>query len=392
MSPKALIPLVAGLGIAGLAAKLGFDYLKKAEGKQTQMVQLWTTIEDVKRGYAIQETMLKPLAFPSNAIPQGALKDKEKIVGRVPHTGTAAGLPILDSMLLPPGTRPGVLVPPGLRAVAVKIDESSGVDNHLEPGCRVDVVGVFSVRKNNRKETIARTILQDVEVAAVGDMIAPPSPKANEPADGKSKNVKRERAPGAVTLLVKPEQVPTLHLAEQKGKIKLCMLGTEAADAGEASANGTSEGQIDEQGLLGLVKNDEAADESPKSFADQINDMISSFWKKDEPVTASIPEPLPEPDPQPEAKLAWTIVVWNGAERQEWGFRNMNDFQPILLSMDAPNIFQDDTKPTPPNPPMKQTGIDGLPPLPPGIQVPPTTIEPPADEILSDTEPKELFG
>jgi Flp pilus assembly protein CpaB len=350
MSPKALIPLVAGLGIAGLAAKLGFDYIKKAEGKQTQMVQVWTPIQDIKRGSAIQETMIKPLAFPSTALPPGVLKDKEKIVGRVPHTGAPAGVPILDTMLLPPGTRPGVLVPPGMRAVAVKVDESSGVDNHLEPGCRVDVVGVFSVRKNNRKETIARTILQDVEVAAVGDLIAPPSPKANEKDDGKSKAPKRERAPGAVTLLVKPEQVPTLHLAEQKGKIKLCMLGMQADGDEPVNSSGTSAGQIDEQGLLGIEKAAEQGGEAEKTWAERMNEFVGTLWKKNEPAAAPAPEPLPEPPVQAGPQLAWTIVVWNGSERQEWGFRNMNDFQPILLSMDAPNIFQDDTKPPPPNP------------------------------------------
>lgn len=384
MNPKALIPLVVGLGIAGLAAKLGLDYIKKAEGKQAKMVQLWTPVADVPRGAAIVETMIKPLAFPSNAIPAGALADKEKIVGRVPHTGAPAGLPILDSMLLPPGVQAGVRVPPGLRAVAVKVDESSGVDYHLEPGSRVDVVGVFSVRKNNQRETIARTLLEDVEVAAVGARIAPSAPKSAEAPDGKSKS--RESKPGAVTLLVKPEQVPTLHLAEQKGKIKLCLRGVLTNPDGSSHEASGLNVQVQEQDLLGISSEPQQA-ESPKTWADQLNEFVSSLWKGDQGASESEvdPKPLPEPLLQPEEHLAWSIVVWNGAERQEWGFRHMTDFQPFLISADAPNIFRDDTKLPPLNPPMKKRGTDRQPPIPPDLTAPP-------DEMLPDIEPKELFG
>ena len=385
MNPKALIPLVVGLGIAGLAAKLGFDYIKKAEGKQSKMVQVWAPLDDIQRGVAISEAMIKPLEFPLNALPKGALADKAKIIGRVPHTGAPAGLPILDSMLLPPGVQAGVRVPPGLRAVAVKVNESSGVDFHLEPGSRVDVVGVFTVRKNNRNETIARTIIEDVEIAAVGARIAPTAPKSGTEED--TKNRSRESKPNAVTLLVKPEQVPTLHLAEQKGKIKLCLRGVQdAAESGSAS-----DGQVAEQDLLGESKEDDLA-QGPKSWSEQINEMISSFWKKEPQEPLDVPEPVTESPAQTEPRLVWTIVVWNGTERQEWGFRNINDFQPILLSVDAPNIFQDDTKLPPLNPPMKKTGNDPLPPVPPESTAPSDGEGGSSDGTIPNTEPQELIG
>src|SRR5262245_11583767 len=103
MNAKAVIPLVAGLGIAGLAAKLGFDYVKKAQGSPAKSVELWATIEDVPRGSAIEEPMLASLKFPQELAPANALTDKKAIVGRVPHTGVPAGVPVLESMLLPPG-------------------------------------------------------------------------------------------------------------------------------------------------------------------------------------------------------------------------------------------------------------------------------------------------
>jgi Flp pilus assembly protein CpaB len=116
--------------------------------------------------------MLTPMAFPVKLVPASALKDKEQVIGRVPRVEAPAGLPILEEMLLAPGEPAGVHVPPGLRAVAVKIDEGSGVDFHLEPGCHVDVIGYFTVRDRNRQETVARTIIENVRVAAVGPRLS----------------------------------------------------------------------------------------------------------------------------------------------------------------------------------------------------------------------------
>ncbi len=343
MNAKAIIPLVVGLGIAGVAAKLGFDYVNKAKGETVQTVKLWAPLQDIPRGVAISESMLKPIAFPKSIAPAGALRDPKKIVGRVPHTNVPAGVPILDSELLPPGQRPGLQVPPGYRAVAVKIDESSGVDNHLEPGCRVDVVGVFTVRRNNRAETLAKTLIENVEVAAVGQRIAPPTPTPAEEKQGK-KGGKRERPPRAVTLYVRPQQVPVLHLAEQKGKIKLAMRGlTDAEPADEVA-------QIDEDTLLGDGKQDKDENAGP-SLAEQVSGFFGTLLKSDEPPA---PQPAPEPEPEPVVQTPpqpkWVMVVCNGDDRQMLAWMEMDSFQPIELASGETNIFEDQPPQSPAQP------------------------------------------
>ena len=336
MNAKAIIPLVVGLGIAGLAAKLGFDYINKAKGATVQTVKLWAPVQDIPRGVAIAESMLKPIAFPKSIVPKSALRDPKKIVGRVPHTNVPAGVPILDSELLPPGQRPGLQVPPGFRAVAVKIDESSGVDNHLEPGCRVDVVGVFTVRRNNRAETLAKTLIENVEVAAVGQRIAPPTPSPAEEKQGK-KSKKRERPPRAVTLYVRPQQVPVLHLAEQKGKIKLAMRGLTDAEQTDEIA------QIDEDTLLGDgKKNEDQQQQAGPSLAERVSGFFGGLLKHDTPPA---PPPAPEPEPEPVVQAPpqpkWVMVVCNGDDRQMFGWMEMNSFQPIEMTPGETNIFED---------------------------------------------------
>lgn len=221
MNVKALLPLVAGLGIGGLALFLGINTLKNARASQrpTPKVKIWAAAADIPRGTEIKEEMLQALSFPTELVPKGAFKEKTQLVGRVPQIVAPGGLPILETMLAPPGTRPGIFVKPGYRAVAVKIDSGSGVDYHLEPGRFVDVVGSFKVRRNNRSETIAKTIVENAELAAVGPRLSP----SGTDEDGAT----RARTVRAVTLFVKPEQVKTLLLAEQQGRIKLSLRGLE---------------------------------------------------------------------------------------------------------------------------------------------------------------------
>jgi pilus assembly protein CpaB len=368
MNAKALIPLVAGLGIAGLAAKLGLDFVKKAEGNRPKVVQLWAPTEDIKRGMSIDETMLVPLDYPADLAPAGALADRERIVGRVPHTGAPAGLPVLDSMLLPPGEQAGVRVPPGLRAVAVKVDASSGVDDHLEPGCHVDVVGVFTTRKDNRATTVARMIMENVEVAAVGQRLAPTAPRPGEEKDKRSS--KRSPAARAVTLLVKPAQVPVLHLAEQKGKIKLCMRGV--SDSGKS----TRDVLVDEDYLLG-TQDPEPESQPELSWDEKVAGLFGSLWKREEP-PASVeqqPEPDPPPDVEAKPKWAWEMVVQNGDERRLLGWPAMDSFQPTELgSSGGRNIFEDPPKPQPPL-----------------IESQPDSDREPEDDTGTATEPEELF-
>jgi Flp pilus assembly protein CpaB len=335
MNAKAVVPLIAGLGIAGLAGKLGFDYLKRAQGAAPKTVKLWAVNQDVPRGSAIDEINLRELNFPFDLAPKDAVVDKQDLIGRVPHTGVPANVPVLSSMLLAKGTTAGIHVPAGFRAIAVKIDEASGVDNHLQPSCHVDVVGYFQIKNNvtNKQETIARTIVENVEVAAVGPRLAPDAPEKG--GDPKEKKTKTEQAKPAraVTLLVKPEQVPIIHLAEQKGEIKLSMRGDDDSTSGSLGSTKT----VKDYDVTGVG--------APKQEEDKgsMSDLLTSLMgKKEEPK----PEPAVEPEPQepPVPQYENVVVVYNGNEKRVLGWLPGNP-EPIEISAtEGANIFDDMSK------------------------------------------------
>ncbi|MGE3180519.1 MAG: Flp pilus assembly protein CpaB [Phycisphaerae bacterium] len=321
MNGKAVIPLVAGLCVGGFALKMVFDTVKKAKGAQTPMATLLAARHDIPVGTAIDETMIQSIQFPVKSVPEGAFTKKEELIGRVPRMNAAGGLPILASMLHPEGTPAGLVVKSGLRAVAVRIDESSGVDNHLWPGCSVDVVGYFNIRKNGKQETVARTIIENVQVAAVGQRL---STVSVDDTDGK----KKERPARAVTLFVKPEQVPMLHLAEQRGKIKLSMRSN------DDGTNGDDAEKHDYAANDSLITGEE--DEEPKGQApNQLAGLFGRFLGQDkqdsQPPQISQPQVLPQPMPQPEApKPAHITLVFNGDSMEEYQWKSLHSRERVL--------------------------------------------------------------
>jgi Flp pilus assembly protein CpaB len=218
-------------------------------------------------------------------------------------------------MLLPPGSPAGVHVPPGLRAVAVKVDEGSGVDFHLEPGSRVDVIGYFQTQEGNKRETIARTLIEDVEVAAVGARISAVS------AEGESKS-SANRPARAVTLLVKPDNVPILHLAEQRGKVKLSM-----RSADDTQPIGQTRTVSDAQ-LLG--EPEPVAQEKPKEEREPAMGWLNSLFARPasattQPDAPAVAEPArPEPAPQPPGEPPWVVQVYRGNQVETIQFQNRN--------------------------------------------------------------------
>lgn len=215
MSSRAFIPLFIGFGVGLLALKMGYDYIKKAEGASanTGYTEILVCNADIPMTVEIMPEMIGVSEVPTALLPAQYFPadQREQVIGRVASVMLFRGMPLSPLSLAAPGTPPGLVVriPKGMRAIAVKVAEEQQAGGWLVPGARVDVSAVFSVNRPGarRMETISRVILQDVEVAAVGQSLG------NEAEDSGAKVVK------SITLLVKPADVPKLHLAQTKGKL-----------------------------------------------------------------------------------------------------------------------------------------------------------------------------
>jgi pilus assembly protein CpaB len=124
------------------------------------------------------------------------------------------GEPILENRLAPPGSGGGMaaIIPQGMRACAVKVDDVVGVAGFVTPGMRVDVLisGIPPGVQSEAQGTVSRTILQNIQVLSAGTDI-------QKDAEGKPKQVQ------VVNLLVTPAQAETLSLAGNQVRIQLVL-------------------------------------------------------------------------------------------------------------------------------------------------------------------------
>jgi pilus assembly protein CpaB len=102
------------------------------------------------------------------------------------------------------------IIPPGKRALSVRVNEVIGVAGYVLPGTRVDVVATANPTSKSEDIT-TKVVLQNVEVLAAGTRLDQDTP------DGKPMQVT------VVTLLVTPEESERLALASTEGKIQLAL-------------------------------------------------------------------------------------------------------------------------------------------------------------------------
>ena len=103
-----------------------------------------------------------------------------------------------------------VVIPVGMRAVTVRVNDVTGVAGYVLPGARVDVL--VTGHPPGADQTVTRTFLQNMLVIATGQAIQP---------DARGQAI---QAP-TVTLLATPDQAELLTLAGSEGHLQLILRG-----------------------------------------------------------------------------------------------------------------------------------------------------------------------
>lgn len=311
MRGRAIIPLIVGLGIGLLALKVFVNVLQKAKAAPASTVPVVFAMTNIEPTLEIQDSMIEVRNVPKEAVPETGFSDKKDVVGRVASWPIPKGCPIGSMQLAAKGTPAGmaVRIKDGFRAVAVKIDESAGVAGWLKAGSRVDVVALMDRVERGANKAISKVILQNVEVLAVGQDIGRASDTAAELAR-------------SVTLLVSPADVPKLHLAETRGKLRLAMRNQR--DAGIGQENSTTDNQL-------LALNDTT--ESPASSGG--GSLLNAFFKgqaKVQPDQTDKTMQLVEATPaKTDQQQPWIVEVYRGQENMEavQFERNAGDWQRV---------------------------------------------------------------
>ncbi len=196
------------------------------------------------------------IEVPEQGYAQGGFENIEDVVDRSVTQAILANEAITAGRVTEKGAGFGLeaVIPEGYRAVAIAINQVSGVSGFILPGSHVDVL--LSATPMGGSERLTTTVLENVTVLSTGH-------KQQPSATGQPENVP------VVNMLLTPEDAELLTLATQEGRIQLVLRNPkdEELTAAERDVK-TSDELFQKMGL-----------------------------KKPEPQRAAAPSPRPRPEP-----------------------------------------------------------------------------------------------
>jgi pilus assembly protein CpaB len=231
------------------------------------------TSADVKLGDLAGPPLAGALAKPEDAVNRG-------VVERIYE-----GEPIVEGRLAPRGAGAGLasIIPQGMRAVAVRMNDVSGVSGFATPGQHVDVL-IAGNPPGNTSGTVSRTLLQNIEILSAGQSI-------QKDAQGKPTSVP------VINLLLTPDQAEIMSLASNEARIQLVLRNP--TDKVETKTSGTSLSY-----LFGVAPVKEAPKPAPVRQAAPV---------------AKAPSPAVVPPKAPPPPV--TVEVFHGSRKTETKFQ-----------------------------------------------------------------------
>jgi pilus assembly protein CpaB len=203
-------------GVAALVAALVvYSALKKREREvqaaMAQSVNIVVATHDLHIGSQIDPSAVKLVRWSRDSMPPGAFTDIAAVTGKYVKTPIVENEPIIGDRLFSGVKTAGMLpllIPAGMRAMSVAVDEVSDIAGFVLPGAHVDILVSISGQATGG-QPFSKIVLQNVEVLAVAQEI--------EEAKDEPRVVK------VVTVLVTPEEAERLSLASHDGVLRLAL-------------------------------------------------------------------------------------------------------------------------------------------------------------------------
>ncbi len=218
MRLRALLTLFLGLIIAGSAVIYSHVVMKTPMSQV--MIDVVVAETDIAFGDAVKAEMLTLRSWPDNAVPEGAFTSLDEVLGdneenpRRAKRAITTGDLIQESKVSDFGEQVTITqkIDPNMRAVAIRVNDVTGVAGFVAPSDRVDV----TLTRTIDQSLTTSTILQDVQVLGID--------QAADSAGNKPSVVK------TVTVQVKPADAQRLALAQQAGTLSLSLRHIDAGD------------------------------------------------------------------------------------------------------------------------------------------------------------------
>jgi pilus assembly protein CpaB len=202
---------VLALALGFLASVYVYRSLQSRSGSGSESgVDVIVAADDLQVGARVEEHDIKIIKIPAADLPPGSPRRRSEVLGHGVIVPISKGEFILPNRLAGENAGAGLpsLIPPGMRAVSVRVNEVVSVAGFVTPGTRVDVL--LTGTPGGASEQQTTTVLQNVAVLASGHTL-------ERTATGEAQTT------AVITLLVSPDDAQRLTLASSEGHIQLAL-------------------------------------------------------------------------------------------------------------------------------------------------------------------------
>ena len=212
---RTLLVVGIAVGVASFASLLVYRAVQRIPVRTVEISTTSAVVaaHSIPVGTLLVKEDLKVVPWPErNPIPD-SFKTVDEVTNRGVVSALAENEPLTETKLAPRGAGAGLapMIPNGMRAISVKVNEVVGVAGFVVPGSRVDLV--VTVDDPQTKAAITRAVVSNLEVLTAGTKYNQEQSRA----DGKPIQT------DVVTLLATPQDAEKITLAGNEGKVTLTL-------------------------------------------------------------------------------------------------------------------------------------------------------------------------
>jgi pilus assembly protein CpaB len=271
-----MLAAVASLGMYRVVSRM------PARTAEVRTVDVVVAQHPLTLGTRLTADHVKVVKWPADSPVAGTFTKVEEVVDRGLIAAVEPNEPLTRTKLaaLEAGAGLPPSIPPGMRAISVKVNEVIGVAGFVVPGTRVDVMVTLTGRQQ-QQESVTRVVVSNAQVLTAGTKYDQEKAKEGTPIPST-----------VVTLLVTPDDAERVALAASEGQIMLALRNP--LDTAQTTTTG-----VRTTGLLGGQPAPTAAPARPRA---------AHAATPARPVQAA-------PAPAPPSK--YTVEAIRGAKRSE---------------------------------------------------------------------------
>jgi pilus assembly protein CpaB len=209
---RTLVVLAVAVVVATAATFFVYRTISRIPVRQVEVASMYVAVaaEDLPMGTRLAKEQVKVVGWPASSPVKGSFASPDSLVGRGLVQAVKANEPLTETKLAPLEAGAGLppSIPPGMRALSVRVNDVIGVAGFTVPGTRVDVL----VTVKDKEATMSRAVVSNVQVLTAGTRYDQELSKDGKPIPST-----------VVTLMVTPTDAERIALAQNTGSIMLVL-------------------------------------------------------------------------------------------------------------------------------------------------------------------------